>query len=139
MTRVNLVPVSDLYDQHLMAEYREIPMVVASLKRSLAANANDPSKLRIPPSFRLNAGHVSFFYNKGRWLYSRYCLVINELLARGFNIRPSERSVEWSLFLRHDLFETKWQPSNEDVALSKQRIDVRVAAKPNWYRMTKST
>ena len=35
MTRINIIPVSELADQHLIAEYREITMVPAALKRTL--------------------------------------------------------------------------------------------------------
>lgn len=35
MTRVNLVPVTELADQHLFAEFRELKMVPKSLARSL--------------------------------------------------------------------------------------------------------
>lgn len=37
MTRINLVPVEELMDQHLFAEFREIKMVPKSLRRSLRA------------------------------------------------------------------------------------------------------
>ena len=35
MTRINIIPPSELTDQHLIAEYREIFMVPASLRRTL--------------------------------------------------------------------------------------------------------
>ena len=35
MTRINIVPVDELMDQHLIAEYREITMVPAALNRTL--------------------------------------------------------------------------------------------------------
>ena len=35
MTRINIVHPSELTDQHLIAEYREITMVPAALKRTL--------------------------------------------------------------------------------------------------------
>lgn len=37
MTRLNLVPVAELSDQHLFAEWREIKMVPRSLARSVRA------------------------------------------------------------------------------------------------------
>ena len=39
MTRINIIPPRELYDQHLIAEYREMLMVPASLKRTLASKA----------------------------------------------------------------------------------------------------
>ena len=35
MTTINIIPVSELTDQHLIAEYREITMVPAALTRTL--------------------------------------------------------------------------------------------------------
>ena len=67
MTRINIVPVKELMDQHLIAEYREITMVPASLSRTLASKKGlDYSK--IPKNYTLNRGHVYFFYDKGLYL-----------------------------------------------------------------------
>ena len=38
MTRINIIGVSQLSDQHLIAEYREITMVPAALMRTLKSN-----------------------------------------------------------------------------------------------------
>ena len=62
MTRINAVHPTVLTDQHLMAEYRELTMVMGSLKRSLNSKNGLPP---IPEKYTLNAGHVTFFYNKG--------------------------------------------------------------------------
>lgn len=132
MTRVNVVPVESLFDQHLMAEYREIPMVVGSLKRSL----NSKNKLNIPNKYCLGKGHVSFFYDKGKWLYSRYQKCIEELKKRGYNVNPDERSVDWDIFRRNNLWETEWEPNKMDFDINQERIDIRVKQKPGWYRKT---
>ena len=53
MTRINIISVSELYDQHLIAEYREITMVPAALKRTLNSKKGlDQSK--IPINYTLN-------------------------------------------------------------------------------------
>lgn len=64
MARINVVHPTVLTDQHLMAEYRELTMVMGSLKRSLNSKNGLPP---IPAKYTLNAGHVAFFYNKGAW------------------------------------------------------------------------
>ena len=46
MTRVNLVPVEELVDKHLVAEKHEITRVLA-----LARNHN-PRTVKIPPTYR---------------------------------------------------------------------------------------
>ena len=84
MTRINIIPVSDLMDQHLIAEYREITMVPAALKRTLKSKSGF-SKKKIPAKFTLNTGHVYFFYNKGLYLDKRYNELVEEMMLRGFN------------------------------------------------------
>ncbi len=57
MTRINVIDPIDLTDQHLMAEYRELPMIMGSLRRSLKSKKGLP---KITPKYTLNAGHVTF-------------------------------------------------------------------------------
>ena len=78
MTRINIIPPKKLYDQHLIAEYREITMIPAALNRTL----NSKSGLilsKIPEKYTLNRGHVYFFYNKGLYLNKRYEKLIEEM------------------------------------------------------------
>ena len=69
MTRINIVHPSELTDQHLIAEYREIFMVGSSLQRSIKSKNWNPKD--IPIKFTLNTGHVKFFYDKGKYLFKR--------------------------------------------------------------------
>ena len=64
MTRINIIPVEELMDQHLIAEYREITMVPVSLARTLSSKTGLDYK-KISKSYTLNKGHVYFFYDKG--------------------------------------------------------------------------
>lgn len=131
MTRINLLPPSELSDQHLMAEYRELPMVNAALTRSLAsASGFDPR--RIPDRYTLNAGHVLFFYDKGPWLLSRYAQLIAELRFRGYAVDPDAREVRWDHFLPGG----GWEADPEAVEVSRARIIERLRLKPAWYRWT---
>ena len=126
MTRINVVPVTELTDQHLMAEYRELPMVPASARRSSAA------RFKPIDIYTLNKGHVTFFYNKKKYLVNRWLDLIAELYDRGYNIDPSARVVKW-----HELDkfpQVDWQPDAHAVAINQQRIDERIKMKPQWYR-----
>ena len=76
MTRINLVQPSELTDQHLIAEYREIFMVGGSLRRTLVSKSGYRED-RVPKKYTLNTGHVYFFYNKGKYLHTRYKELIN--------------------------------------------------------------
>lgn len=134
MTRINLVPPGELADQHLMAEYREMPMVPAALRRSLKTrNAADIIK-GIPREFTLNKGHVTFFYDKLIYLKNRYETLCNELRARGFKLDES-RVLNIDNF--PDIFYNDYVPTEEAYSIIRARIAERIAMKPNWYRYTK--
>ena len=129
MTRINTVDVKVLTDQHLMAEYRELPMVLAAARRSR------PEKFVQRREYTLNKGHVKFFYDKRAWLESRYGHLINELRNRGYNIDPGSRIVDFSNL---DKFpQTLWAPNIRDLRTNRARLVDRIAAKPRWYRYHK--
>jgi len=59
MTRINIINPSELTDQHLVAEYRELFMVGSSLQRSLKSPNWDVNNIQ--KKFTLNRGHVMLF------------------------------------------------------------------------------
>jgi deoxyribonuclease (pyrimidine dimer) len=115
-----------------MAEYRELPMVHASLSRSLSSKRGVHYSL-IPKKYTLNKGHVTFFYNKGKWLFNRWTSLIEELKYRGYDVRPEERVVNWKVFTDNSLY-NDWCPDNEAHRVNVERIIERIEAKPQWYR-----
>jgi deoxyribonuclease (pyrimidine dimer) len=131
MTRINIVPMSELSDQHLVAEYREIFMVGSALQRSLKSKNWEKTKATLPREFTLNGGHVKFFYNKGKYLHKRYLGLINEMKNRGMNPDPSRlfKVHQWPDDLYRD-----WSPSLKEMEIVRQRIQERIDAKPDWYR-----
>ena len=132
MTRINIVNPSELTDQHLVAEYREIFMVGSSLQRSLKSKNWDSKN--IPKKFTLNVGHVKFFYDKGKYLSNRYDMLREEMKARGMtpDVTRVFKKEQWPDELWND-----WTPTLEDYKLIRQRIEERINMKPNWYRKTK--
>ena len=133
MTRINIVPPSELTDQHLIAEYREITMVPAALKRTLGSKSG-LRKNKISTHYTLNAGHVYFFYNKGKYLHKRYSQLIEEMHRRGFNPDPN-RTFPVEIFKDNGLY-MDWIPTIEDYKIIRERIRQKIAMKPNWYRKT---
>lgn len=121
MTRINLVPVEELVDAHLIAEYRELPRIF-----TLAKEVDD-----IPDTYRLGTGHMKFFYNKLGFLFNRQFDIWVEMLDRGFNpsFPPST--------LLSNFYEDKlklwnyWTPSEEDIALSRSRVEERLKTMKN--------
>lgn len=130
MTRINVLAPKYLTDQHLMAEYRELPMVAASLRRSLNSRNGLP---RIPTAYTLNKGHVTFFYNKGMYLYKRYDLLKEELVRRGYRLDP-ERAADFNVFTSRPGLNNDWTPSDRDEQINIERLRERILSKPEWYR-----
>tara|TARA_R110000868_G_scaffold82514_2_gene232959 strand:- start:89 stop:502 length:414 start_codon:yes stop_codon:yes gene_type:complete len=132
MTRINIIIPEELTDQHLIAEYREITMVPASLKRTLASKAGFvPSK--VSKSFTLNTGHVYFFYDKGKYLSDRYDALVAEMKDRGFSPDPN-RKFPKEVF--PDYLYNDWMPTLEEQKIVRERIALRISTKPEWYRKT---
>ena len=127
MTRINVVHPTVLTDQHLMAEYRELTMVMGSLKRSLNSKNGLPP---IPEKYTLNAGHVTFFYNKGAWLRRRYAALIAELTDRGY-ILDKNRVADFSVF--STFLNKDWYADMDAVRINSARIKERIMVKPHWY------
>ena len=133
MTRINIVNPSELTDQHLIAEYREITMVPGSLKRTLVSKVGYKES-KVPERYTLNSGHVYFFYNKGKYLHRRYGELIREMRLRGFN--PSvDRVFPYKIFMDNGLY-NDWTPTIEDHIVIRERIEEKIAMKPEWYRRT---
>ena len=131
MTRINLVNPKELTDQHLVAEYREIFMVGSSLQRSMKSKSWNKTINNIPKEFTLNKGHVTFFYNKGKYLDTRYKKLVNEMKRRGMKPDPKRKfkKSQWPKYLYND-----WRPKSKDLQIIRKRIDEKINLKPDWYR-----
>lgn len=128
MTRINLVDPSELMDQHLIAEYREIRLLCANLKRTLNSKHGFQPK-KVPSKFTLNSGHVYFFYNKGLYIHKRYQQLKEEMRNRKFDPQHDFPIDVWPQYLYND-----WVPNEEDKCLIRQRINQRINQRPGWYR-----
>ena len=133
MTRINIIPVSELTDQHLIAEYREITMIPAALTRTLNSKSGFIKK-KIPDRFTLNTGHVYFFYDKGLYLYNRYDNIVEEMILRGFN--PDLKRIFPKDIFPFELF-NDWIPTIKEQEIVRSRIKEKIAMKPTWYRRTR--
>lgn len=134
MTRINLVPPRELMDQHLFAEFREIKMVPKSLARSLAARGLDGVLRIIPAEFTLGKGHVSFFYDKGQYLFERYEEIRRELRERNYAFAEFSEMDPDDVFFNRPQLLGRYEPTPAALALVRARIAERIALKPEWYR-----
>ena len=122
MTRIHLVPPSELCDQHLLAEHREltrIPNAVAKGKFNLQGQ---------PTDYKLGEGHVRFFFNKLAFLKRRYDELHLECKARGFNVQyiwPENLPQNAELW-------ADYQATPEALALNRERIALRLPIKARF-------
>ena len=122
MVRINLINPQNLTDQHLIAEYNEILMLLGYVK-------DYPECKNIPKEYGLGKGHLKFFKDKLFYLQKRHEQIKKEMKKRGFKTRK-----------RADLagFERKlinnWCPQKKDLVIIKQRLKERIGQKPEFYR-----
>lgn len=128
MTRINLVDPTELMDQHLIAEYREIRLLCGSLRRTLNSKSGYREE-KIPKEFTLATGHVYFFYNKGKYLHERYESLKQEMVRRGFTPNLDFPIDVWPAHLYNN-----WAPSEQDKNIIRARIAQRISERPGWYR-----
>lgn len=147
MTRVNLIPVEQLADQHLFAEWREIKMIGPALQRSIRHQYLRVGSIKeaetlvlqsIPELFCLGTGHVKFFYNKGKFLHRRFELLSAELDRRWVQYDRTATLESHTDLLGREPWNGDWWPSTAEIAVSRQRIMERIAMKPDWYRWTRT-
>ncbi len=131
MTRINsnLDP-KTLKRMHLIAEYREITMVPAALRRSLRTRKKEDILAGIPEKFTLNQGHVAFFYNKQRFLKKRFGRLCKEMARRGYKFDLT-RGKAFDGF--DDDFNGFWNSTPADDGLVLARISLRISQKPHLY------
>lgn len=124
MTRINVVPVEELCDQHLLAEHRElkrIPNCIAQGKFSLK---------NVPNEYTLGTGHVSFFYQRLAFLKERYVQLHNECLKRGFNVQwmfPDDTELP-----KNKMFWNNYVPTEKALHINRERINIRIPAKARY-------
>jgi hypothetical protein len=123
MTRINCVPVTELCDAHLIAEYRELPRVF-----KLAKVLSTKQK---PTEYVLGKGHVLFFYDKLKYLVNRQSAILIEMHLRGFKATHNN---PWQLVTSEHVAQglhNNWHPSDTDKEINRARLIERLANMSN--------
>lgn len=122
MVRINLIPPKNLADQHLIAEYNEILMLLGYIR-------NNPSLKNIPEKYCLGKGHIKFFKNKILYLKNRHELIKKEMKNRKFktNITINLNEFDENLI-------KNWSPQKADIKIIKNRLKEKILNKPKYYR-----
>lgn len=119
MTRINVVPVEELCDQHLLAEWRELPRMNGFADKCVDAS--------IPGEYVLGAGHMKFFLDKAQFLERRHMELTAELERRGFNLNIKTKFVMTSKHGSAD-----YSPTPEALSINRARIQERMPANARW-------
>lgn len=121
MVRVNIIDPKNLADQHLIAEYNEILMLIAHVRKF-------PNVYDIPENYCLGKGHIRFFKNKLIYLKRRHELIKKEMRGRGFK---TEKTI--NLNFKKELL-NDWKPKEKDKECIKKRIIYKLRLKPTYYK-----
>jgi deoxyribonuclease (pyrimidine dimer) len=136
MTRINAgISPSLLANDHLIAEIKEILQLAGQFKTSLISvlkKNKDISPLMnsIPTTFRLNTGHVKYFYNKPDFLKIRFLKLKEEAINRGFAINAVFLDT-WAEYehLGIKKYCINWIPNSKDNDIIIERITSKVRRK----------
>lgn len=122
MVRVNLIAPKYLADQHLVAEYDEILMLLGYVRKY-------PAIKDIPEKYTLGKGHIKFFKDKLLYLKKRHDRLIEEMLKRKF---AANKKIDLSPFQEGSA--NDWKPDERAVSVIKKRIIEKLGLKKDYYR-----
>jgi len=130
MTRINSgIDPSELVDQHLVAEYREIGRISILFEQKFIKGEKFED---IPKEFCLGKGHMSFFLDKGKFIHDRFESIKEEMKRRGFNTTLEFRNT-WEKHNRLDMYKD-FVPSVKVRDILLERIKQKMPKNPRYYR-----
>lgn len=129
MTRINVVPVEELCNAHLFAEFRELTRI----PNGIASGKMKTEYRDAPLKYTLGTGHVKFFADKLLFLKKRYDALYKELLRRDYDV-----AYIWPDDLPKYAIWNDYRPTEEALAINRARIKERMPEKAIWG-LTSST
>ena len=122
MTRINVVPVAELSDQWLLAEYRELPRIIKQ----------DINIYNAPDRYCLGKGHMKWAKKHAYWTMARYFDICEEMEYRGFKVNYPESELYKIWDGRGDIYYV----SAVDYSINIKRLKTKYKMKPDFYRWT---
>ena len=122
MVRINLIDPENLADQHLIAEYNEILMLLGHINKF-------PEIRNQPKNYCLGKGHINFFKDKIKYLKERHELIKKEMKKRNFKI---SKTIDLDKYPRK--YRKNWKPTKDDKKIIKKRLISKIKLKPEYYR-----
>ena len=128
MTRINVVPPEELSDQHLLAEYHELP-------RCIKQNINIDDE--VPAHYILGKGHMKWAKMHSLWLTYRYEQLIREMKYRGFNPNYTTLMLQDYWINEQHLSGNLWyHVTIPDIMLNRGRLIYKYSQRPSFYKWT---
>ena len=134
MTRINVVPVEELMDQHILAEYFELPRIFV-LARNHYEKGRHPAELDIPDTYRLGSGHMKFFYDKMMYLCTRFYRLGIVGSQRNLDIKV-DPAIPEDFLLPPMIISELWKdyvPTEEALLENRKRLADKIAMYPHYY------
>lgn len=116
MTRINVVPPSELSNKHLVAEHHEITRVFALAR----AAQYQMHKKKQPAEYTLGTGHVVFLYDKLQFVTDRYSAICDEMRSRNFTCNQIPKEDLHAGIEKHMFW--NYKPTEKAIAINRQRI-----------------
>ena len=127
MTCINLVPVYELSDAWLLAEYRELPRYI---KRNINTN-------NAPKYYCLSTGHMKWACQHILFLLDRYREICDEMQYRGFTLNyPYQELLAWTYNNVNKTLINPYIVTNNDLNINRQRLIEKYQQKPDFYKLT---
>lgn len=131
MTRINVVPVKELCNQHLFAEWREMPR----LRKYIIKSMNSDIDIVIPEQYKMGQGHVKFFYNKLAYICKRHKELTKELIRREYDLSNTESLLFLDIPGLPTYWFNDWIPTETDMEINRERLKERMPKEPRWERV----
>ena len=124
-----------LTDEHLLAEYREIPMLVKWISKVYEKNDISVIPDKAPKEFSFGKGYFHYFLNKVGYLKVRLENVYKECKQRGFNVGDINQfwDLEASIFRFKHIGEHLNIEPYEPMVITTNRIKEKIKSSPKQY------
>jgi hypothetical protein len=124
LTRVNVVPPSELTNSQLLAEYREIPRIYRMVLKSI--DRGEDVGQGVPPEFTYGKGALRFWYNKLQYIKLRQVALSEEMRARNYQtIAHPDPLSEGNHGIEHPGYWQDYTPTEEALASNRRRLAIR--------------
>ena len=128
MTRINVVPVEELTNLHLLGEYKEATRVFGYVRKAQEEGVNKynfNSKYKVPDNYTLGTGHAIFFYNRLGYVLRRYTELAVEMGRRGYKASPVGYT-DLVAGIRPEWF-GEYTPTECALKINRERIEKRLS------------